>query len=166
MYNNIVGKDFKLCKCRTRKLCCTNVVRIRLCKCGVEIFITHYTFTTCNLQAITFQSSNFIIIEHLTHTTYYHQAMILQSTHYTHATCNTHSTPTKSQISKYVQYLFFVLMFVTILNVIVHANFVLIFVSISSPFTASNKYLRYKSKLLFDNKDEASKMEQRLRWNI
>ena len=65
MYNNIVGKDFKLRKCRTRKLCCTNVVRIRLCECSVEIFITHYTFTTCNLQAITFQSNNFIIIEHL-----------------------------------------------------------------------------------------------------
>ena len=65
VYNDIVGKDFKLRKCRTRKSCCTNVVRIRLCECSVEIFITHYTFTTCNLQAITFQSSNFIIIEHL-----------------------------------------------------------------------------------------------------
>ena len=89
--------------------------------------------------------------------------MILQSTHYTHTTCDTHSTPTKNQISKYVQYLYFVLIFVTILNVIVHANFVLVFVSISSPFSATNKYLRCESKLLFDNKDETSKMEQRLR---
>ena len=32
MFNEIVGKLFRLCRCRTIKSSCKNVVRIRLCK--------------------------------------------------------------------------------------------------------------------------------------
>ena len=31
------AKDFRLCKCRTLKTSCTNIVKFKLCECNVQI---------------------------------------------------------------------------------------------------------------------------------
>ena len=98
---------------------------------------TGYTYTTYNSQAILLQATP----------TPSQPPMILQATCYTHTTYK-YATPTNKQIFKYMLYLHFALILVTILNlcsalkfrtyICVYTkslpNFVLIFVSIPSRY--------------------------------
>ena len=38
VYNDIVDKNFRLCRCRTLKSSCTNVVKVRLRECSIQSY--------------------------------------------------------------------------------------------------------------------------------